>query len=116
MVDDEIARLCKRLRDGIDTSDEKNFYEDIKEVKPGGHFLMQSNTLKACRSQEFLMPLLSDRNAFENWVNLGRPDLYKKAQEKVEKILATPQKHPLPDDVIGKLEAIIRRAEEGLGS
>ena len=116
VVDDEIARLCKRLRDGIDTSDEKNFYEDIKEVKPGGHFLMQSNTLKACRSQEFLMPLLSDRNAFENWVNLGRPDLYKKAQEKVEKILATPQKHPLPDDVIGKLEAIIRRAEEGLGS
>jgi len=65
------------LRDGIDTSSEKDFYEDIKEVKPGGHFLMQSNTLTACRSKEFLMPLLSDRNAFESWVKLGRPDLYK---------------------------------------
>jgi trimethylamine--corrinoid protein Co-methyltransferase len=114
VVDEEIARLCKRLRDGIDTSDEKDFYEDIKTVKPGGHFLTQTNTLKSCRSQEFLMPILSDRNSFESWVNLGRPDLYTKAQEKVEEILAVPQKHPLSDDVIGKLEEIMRRAEEEL--
>jgi len=114
VVDEEIARLCKRLRDGIDTSADKDFYEDIKTVKPGGHFLTQTNTLKSCRSEEFLRPILSDRNSFESWVNLGRPDLYAKAQEKVEEILATPQKHPLSDDVIGKLEEIMRRAEEKL--
>jgi trimethylamine:corrinoid methyltransferase-like protein len=114
VVDEEIAILCKRLRDGIDTSDEKDFYDDIKAVGPGGHFLMQPNTVKACRSEEFLMPLLSNRSAYESWVKLGSPELYQKAQQKVEEILATPQKHPLPDDVIGKLEAIIRRAEEEL--
>ena len=114
VVDDEIARLCKRLRDGIDTSSDKDFYEDIKAVKPGGHFLTQTNTLKSCRSAEFLMPLLSDRNSFDSWVKLGSPDLYDKAQKKVEEILATPQKHPLSDDIIGKLEKIIRRAEEEL--
>jgi trimethylamine--corrinoid protein Co-methyltransferase len=112
VVDEEIARLCKRLRDGIDTSDEKDFYEDIKAVGPGGHFLMQPNTVKACRSNEFLMPFLSDRNAFESWVSLGRPELYDQANKKVEDILAVPQKHQLSDDVIGKLDDIIRRAEE----
>jgi DNA-directed RNA polymerase subunit F len=40
--------------------------------------------------------------------------LYDKAREKVEEILATPQKNPLPDDVIGKLEDIMRRADEEL--
>ena len=114
VVDEEIARLCKRMRDGIDTSDEKDFFEDINSVKPGGHFLMQPNTVKACRSEEFLMPLLSDRHTFESWAELGRPDLYSEAQKKVEEILDTPQKHPLPDDVIGKLEEIIRQAEEEL--
>lgn len=114
VVDEEIAKLCKRLRDGIDTSDEKDFYDDIKAVGPGGHFLVQPNTVKACRSEEFLMPLLSNRSAYESWVKLGSPELYQEAQQKVEEILATPQKHPLPDDVIGKLEAIIRRAEEEL--
>jgi trimethylamine--corrinoid protein Co-methyltransferase len=115
VVDEEIARLCKRLRDGIDISEEKDLFEDIKAMKPGGHFLMQPSTVTACRSPEFLMPLLSDRNAYETWLQLGRPSLYKEAQKKVAEILATPQKHPLSDSVIGKLEEIIRRAEEGLG-
>ncbi len=98
----------------IDKKVKKDFYEDIKTVKPGGHFLMQTNTVKACRSKEFLMPLLSDRGAYESWVKLGSPDLYNEAEKKVEEILAAPQKHPLSEDVIGKLEAIIRRAEEEL--
>ena len=115
VVDEEIARLCKRLKDGIEISEEKDFFKDIKTVKPGGHFLMQPSTVTACRSPEFLMPLLSDRNAYEAWLQLGSPRLYSEAQKKVEEILATPQKHPLPDSVIGKLEAITRRAEEGLG-
>jgi trimethylamine--corrinoid protein Co-methyltransferase len=114
VVDDEIACLCKRLKDGVDISDTKNYFEDIREVKPGGHFLSQASTIESCRSSEFIMPQLCDRNSFEQWVELGRPDLYDKAREKVEEILATPQKNPLPDDVIGKLEDIMRRANEEL--
>ena len=60
------------------------------------------------------MPQLADRNSCDQWVALGRPDIYDKAREKVEKILASPQKNPLPDDVIGKLEDIMRRADEEL--
>ena len=114
VVDDEIACFCKRIRDGIDMSAAKNYYEDIKEVKPGGHFLMQPNTLNACRSSEFMMPTLCDRGTFEQWADLGRPDMYDRARERVEEILASPQKNPLPDDVIGKLEDIMLRADEEL--
>jgi trimethylamine--corrinoid protein Co-methyltransferase len=114
VVDDEIACLCKRLKDGVDMSEAKNLFEDIKEVKPGGHFLSQPSTIQACRSSEFFMPQLCDRNTFEQWVALGRPDVYDKARGKVEEILASPQKNPLPDDVIGKLEDIMRRADEDL--
>ena len=114
VVDEEIGQLCKRLRDGINTSDEMDFHQDIAAVKPGGHFLMQSNTLTACRSSEFLLPFLSDRGSYESWLKLGSPSIYDEAQKKVEEILATPQKHPLPDDVVGKLDAIVRRAEEEL--
>ena len=114
VVDDEIACFCKRVRDGIDISQAKNHFEDIRDVKPGGHFLSQPNTIKACRSSEFMMPSLCDRNTFEEWVELGRPDIYDRARERVNEILASPQKNPLPDDVIGKLEDIMRRADEEL--
>jgi trimethylamine--corrinoid protein Co-methyltransferase len=111
VVDDEIARVCQRLRDGVDIAPEKDYFEDIKAVEPGGHFLAQRSTRKAAQSDEFMRPVLSARNPFDQWVSLGRPDLYEKARIKVEEILASPQKNPLPDDVIGKLEAIMRKAD-----
>jgi trimethylamine--corrinoid protein Co-methyltransferase len=114
VVDDEIAGLCKRVRDGVDVSDAKNLFEDVKAVGPGGQFLTRGSTLKGCRSDEFYAPQLCDRNTFERWSDLGRPDVYAKAREKVEEILATPQKNPLPDDVIGKLEEITRKADAAL--
>ena len=114
VVDDEIACLCKRIRDGIDMSEAKNYFDDIKDVKPGGHFLTQMNTAMACRSAEFLAPSLSDRDTYDKWDELGRPDMYDKARERVEEILASPQKNPLPDDVIGILEDIMRRADVAL--
>ena len=112
VVDDELARVCQRLRDGVDTSAEKDYFEDIAAIGPGGHFLGRRNTRKATRNGEFVTPVLSDRNPFGQWVALGRPDLYNKAREKVEEILSKPQKNPLPDDVIGKLDAIIRKVEQ----
>jgi trimethylamine--corrinoid protein Co-methyltransferase len=114
VVDDEIACCCKRIRDGIDMSFHKNHFEDIREVQPGGHFLMQSSTLAACRSSEFMTPALCERGPYEEWVALGRPDIYERARRRVEEILASPQKNPLPDEVIGKLEDIMRRADEEL--
>jgi len=114
VVDEEIAQLCKRLREGVDFSAAKNLFDDIQKVQPGGHFLMADSTLANCRTAEFFRPALCDRNPYERWSELGRPDVYSKAKERVEEILAQPQKNPLPDDVIGKLEDIMQRADEAL--
>jgi trimethylamine--corrinoid protein Co-methyltransferase len=111
IVDEEIAGVCKRMRDGVDFSDAKNHFDDIAKVGPGGHFLLQKSTLAACRSEEFYTPKLCDRHTFERWADLGKPDMYSKARERVEEILAAPHQNPLPDDVIGKLDDIVRRAE-----
>lgn len=115
VVDDEIAGVCKRIRDGVEVSESKDYFSDIQAVGPGGHFLMQDSTLQACRSDEFYSAQLCDRHTFERWTSLGRPDLYSKAREKVEEILAEPQRNPLPDDVVGKMQEILKRAEEELG-
>ncbi len=72
---------------------------------------MQKSTLAACRSDEFYVPPLCNRHPFERWTDLGKPNLYSKARERVEEILAAPQKNPLPDDVICKLDEIVRKAD-----
>jgi trimethylamine--corrinoid protein Co-methyltransferase len=114
VVDHEIARLCKRMKDGVDVCDAKNYFEDIARVRPGGHFLMEESTLEACRSDEFMAPALFDRNTRDQWLELGQPEVYPKARKKVEEILAAPRKNPLPDKTIGRLEEILRRADKEL--
>lgn len=116
VVDHEIACMCKRFKDGIEVSDAKDYMDDISQVGPGGHFLMQPSTVKACRSDEFFLPKFSDRNTFEQWETLGNPTLYGKARNRVEEILASPPKNTLADDVIGKLEEIVRKANKELPS
>jgi len=116
VVDHEIARMCKRFKDGIDVSDAKDYMHDIEQVGPGGHFLAQPSTIKACRSDEFYLPELSDRNTFEHWQTLGSPTMYGNARNRVAEILAGPQKNPLSDDVLGKLEDIVRKANKELPS
>ncbi|MCX7826727.1 MAG: trimethylamine methyltransferase family protein, partial [Verrucomicrobiae bacterium] len=39
VVDYELARLCKRMKDGIEVSDAKDYFDDVARVGPGGNFL-----------------------------------------------------------------------------
>jgi trimethylamine:corrinoid methyltransferase-like protein len=91
-----------------------NYFEDIAAVKHGGNFLARPNTRSASRSREFVTPELCDRSTLDQWVALGCPDLYTKARQKVEQILSSPPRNPLPDALVGKLEDIMRKADEVL--
>jgi len=120
VVDHEIAVLCKRLKDGIRVDDARDYYADVASAGPGGNYLMERGTLAACRNDEFLPPGLADRNTYEKWKELGQPDLYGRARERVRALLAAPPINPLPDAVIGRLEDVMRRADgelkEGAGA
>jgi len=110
LIDEEIMMMCKRLRDGIDFSPELDFFDDIKTVGPTGHFLKQKNTKAAFRSKEYFNPRLADRNTYEDWVRLGSPDMYENAHKRVEEILASELKNPLPENVIKEIDEIVAEA------
>jgi trimethylamine--corrinoid protein Co-methyltransferase len=111
VVDNEIAHLCQRLAEGVDSSAEKDLFEDIVHVGPGGHFLGTKSTRKAARGMEIYTPQLVDHNSYETWVNLGKPSMYSKARQVVTRILEEPLVDPLPEEVCEKLEKILRKAE-----
>ncbi len=69
------------------------------------------STRQAARSGEFYMSKLIDWHPMEAWVELGQPTLYANARAKVQEILAAPLEDPLPEDVMGKLDEILRAAE-----
>lgn len=111
IIDNEIANLCKRMKEGIDISDEKDFFDDIKAVGHGGHFLKQKNTRAAFRSSEFSQSELCDRNSYDSWAELRSPDMIDLAREKVKKILSGERKNPLPESTEKVIREIMGEAQ-----
>jgi trimethylamine--corrinoid protein Co-methyltransferase len=111
VVDNEIAHLIQRLAEGVDCSEEKDLFEDIAHVGPGGHFLGTKNTRKAARGSEFYYAQLFDHHPYESWINLGKPSMYSKARDMAADILTQPLVDPLPEDVSEKVDQILRKAE-----
>jgi trimethylamine---corrinoid protein Co-methyltransferase len=114
VVDNEIAHLCERLFQGIDSGQEKVLTDDILKVGPGGHFLAQKSTRRLSRTNEFYLADLLDRNTLEAWQSLGQPDIYSNARRKVEEILSAPPEDVLTEDICGMLEEILVRADREL--
>lgn len=114
VVDNEIAHFCDRLLQGVDSSPQKELFEDIAQTGPGGNFLKLKSTRLAARSDEFFYPLLFDRLSPEKWIEAGKPTIYTKAREKVVEILAGPLIDPLPESVCMELDAILASADREL--
>jgi len=114
VLDNEIAHYCERLARGVDVSTGKDLFEDIARIGPGGHFLAARSTRAAARSDEFLHANYSFHQTYDSWVELGKPSMQQAARKKVEQILAEPLVDPLPEPAAGKLEEILRRADQEL--
>lgn len=115
VIDNEIGLLCQRIKEGVDVNDEKDFFEDIKAVGHGGHFLTRRNTRAAFRSNEFYPAALCDRNSYDGWTALGQPDMRENARKKVAEILAGDKKTSLPEQTEKVLLEIMEEARHKLG-
>lgn len=115
LIDGEIARLCKRLVDGIDVCDEKALIEDIQQVGQGGHYLTRKSSRKFLRTDEFFTkPTLIDRNSYGDWLKLGGMDMYEKAHEQVEEIIKEGPRNPLDRNMEKVVLEILEEAEQKL--
>ena len=102
------------VRRGVDSGPEKTLTDDIIKVGPGGNFLAQKSTRNLARSGETYLTGLLDRHTLDQWLELGKPDMYSNARQKVEEVLSAPVEDPLPDEVFGKLDEILERANQEL--
>lgn len=111
LIDGEIAAMCNRIARGIDFSEDRRLVEDVEEVKPGGHYLTRKSTAKLFRSSEYYTPSqIVDRGTYNDWLALGRPDMFSEAHKKVESILADDVKHPLEHNAEKVIKEIMDEA------
>ena len=113
VLDCEFARMIKHTVQGIRVNDDTLALDVIKEIGPGGHYLMHEHTLNGMTSQS--RPELIDRQMREIWEKAGATTAYERAVAKAKWILENHKPEPLSDEILSKIRAIIDETEKEMG-
>ena len=87
VIDDEIALMLKRVKQGFDVDEENLSLQVIAEVGPGGMFMEHPHTLGRMRKTA-LLPAIADRNSRQQWKERGGLDAHARALTRARDILA----------------------------
>ncbi|HQV64280.1 MAG TPA: trimethylamine methyltransferase family protein [Anaerolineales bacterium] len=86
VIDDEVAQMMKRVKRGVTFSDEDLAVNLIKEIGPGGSFIVAKHTISRMKT-EAVMTKLADRDARIAWVKKGSMDIHARAMKKAKDIM-----------------------------
>ena len=114
VVDNEIAKMTRRILQGIPVSEDTIALEVIRKVGAGGHFLTEPHTLKNMRALQAQTKLF-DRQPYAQWELAGRNCLAGRADAEARRILENHKPVPLSKEVKDKLRDIILTAADEFG-
>ena len=106
VIDDEICGRVRWFHQPIVVDDETLAYDVVASVGPGGHFLMEDETLERCRT-EFWEPEVSDRTPLDDWIEAGRPTTVARATERWRRLVATHEDPPLDEVTARQLKSFL---------
>ncbi len=109
VIDNEIALMLKRVRQGFGFSREDVSLQEIKDTGPAGMFAANPATLERMHTATF-MPELADRKLREQWELEGSSSIHQRALSKACSILSSPNAAALDTAT----DARIRSAFDGL--
>lgn len=113
VLDDEIVRLIRPIKRGIEVDDETLSVDLIHEIGPFGEYLSHDSTLSNMKS--ISNTHLFDRSIREEWERNDRPRSYDKALKTAIDILENHEPEPLPEATIKAMRAIVEAAENEVG-
>jgi len=111
IVESEIARMVKRIREGVVVSEDTLMVHLIEKAGPGAHFLGFKETLAGLKKGDVFFPRFSFRNAYDKWFEEGHDEITS-ARAEVERLLALPDPDPLPPEIDRELKRILAAADK----
>lgn len=104
VIDDEIALMMKRVKRGITFSDDELAVDLIKEIGPGGSFIVHQHTIKRMKT-EAVLTKMADRDARTIWEKKGALDIEARAMKKAKEIMTSNTDSLISPELDEKLHA-----------
>ena len=90
VIDDEIIGQACKILQGISTAEDHLALDAIREVGPGGNYLLSPHTLRHLRQEYFQGNGVSDKSGREDWVRQGCLSARDRARAMARAILDSP--------------------------
>ena len=103
VIDNEFIGMIHRILAGIEVNEDTMAFKVIEQVGPGGTYVAEDHTIDHMMD-EFFYPKLRVRCNFDIWEEMGRPNMLKRARDKVREILREGQEGILDHDIIEELK------------
>ncbi len=103
IIDDEIIGASCNLLKGICVDEEHLAFDTIKQVGPGGHYLMSPHTLKHMRSEYFEGNGISDTGNRSTWEKRGCKDTWQRANEMAKSVIYNDNIPKINKDIEAKI-------------
>jgi len=115
LLDIEVYRRCRRIHQGIGSTEETWLQDVIAAIGPGGNFLADRSTRLALRTGEWYLDKLGVHDTYEAWESAGKPDILEKARKVIDQTLRQHTPLPLSKEAERELERIEHRARTTMG-
>jgi len=96
--------MLKRVKQGVNFNDADLGLDVIKEVGPGGSFLVHPHSVKRMKT-EALLPKIADRNTRDNWEKKGSLDTHTRAMQRAKVILTKPSSAVFSSDLDDRIHS-----------
>jgi len=90
---------ASEILEGIAVDEAHMAYDAIKEVGPGGNYLMSDHTLRFIRNEYFQSNGVSDKTDRSDWEINGSLDATERAKRIVKNILSAPEAPKIKKDI-----------------
>jgi trimethylamine--corrinoid protein Co-methyltransferase len=105
----EIIGFLRVLTAGLEVSEETLAEDTIHEVGPGGAFYMEEHTME--HLHDFWKPDIMMPRTESEWRKTGEVGYEHELNQRVKAIISEGTKHPLPAEIMDKVNAIYKRAK-----
>ena len=103
VIDDEAAQMMKRMKRGINVSEDELAVSLIKEIGPGVSFIVNPQTVKRMKT-ETILTKLADRDSRTAWEKKGSLDIHARAMNRFREIMMQNTSSLIPAEIDEKLQ------------
>lgn len=112
VIDDEIALMLKKVKRGLEFSEDNLALDLIRHVGPAGMFMDQPHTVERMRTTGFL-PDIADRDPRQLWLEKGALDAQARAMQRARDILTRASRADFSPEVDARIRQEFANLVEG---